>query len=75
MSNRHVPLITGVVALVAGIGLSVWSLWLTIPGALLLWFGWVSIKTGLGASDEEIAELTGQSSMSETTKQKFSDRA
>lgn len=75
MSNRHVPLITGVVALAAGIGLSVWNLWLAIPGALLIWFGWVSLKTGMRASDEEIAELTGRAALSETTKQKFSDRA
>lgn len=74
MSNRHVPIITGTVAIAAGVGMALWSMWLVIPGALLLWFGWASLKTGLFASDQEISELTADAPMSDATAQKFEER-
>ena len=51
-SNRHVPLITGIVS----IGLAAWLMlsfsgwWRYVPGTLLLAFGWVSLKTAIFAS-------------------------
>lgn len=75
-SNRHVPIITGAVAL----GLAAWLLfafsgwWRYIPATLLLGFGWVSIKTALFASQTEIDELTGTGPASADTWKKFQDR-
>lgn len=75
-SNRHVPLITGIVAL----GLAAWLVlgvsgwWRFIPGTLLLAFGWVSLKTAFSASDQELKELTGTGPMSEETRKKLQDR-
>lgn len=75
-SNRHVPLITGIVAL----GLAAWLVlgfsgwWRYIPGTLLLAFGWVSLKTALFASNQELKEMTGTGPMSEETRKKFEDR-
>ncbi len=74
--NRHVPLIMGIVAL----GLAAWlalgfsGWWRYIPATLLLAFGWVSLKTALFASDQELKELTGTGPMSEETRKKFQDR-
>ena len=74
--NRHVPLITGIVAL----GLAAWlalgfsSWWRYIPVTLLFAFGWVSLKTALFASNQELKELTGTGPMSEETRKKFQDR-
>ena len=76
MSNRHVPLITGIVALaLAGwlvFGFAGW--WKYFPAGLLLAFGWASLKTGLFAPGKEIQELTGPDPMSEETKRNFQDR-
>lgn len=72
--NRHVPWILGGGALALGLWLILqrgW--WQFFVGCTLLWFGWVSVKTALFASDREIAELTGET-MSEETKKKFQDR-
>jgi hypothetical protein len=52
----------------------IWTLWLSVPAAFLLWFGWVSLKTGVVASDEEIAELTGERTISEASARRFRDR-
>ena len=75
-SNRHIPLITGIVAigLVAWLFLGFSGWWRYIPGTLLLAFGWVSINTAVFASQKELDELTGQSLVSEETKRKFQDR-
>lgn len=76
MKNRHVPIITGI----ASMFLFVWFLfgfsgwWRYIPSTLFAAFGWVSIKTGLFASDKEIEELTGQELMTEDNRKKFEDR-
>lgn len=74
-SNRHVPFITGVVALALAawlvLGFSGW--WRYIPGTLLLAFGWVSLKTAF-ASNQELKELTGTDPISEETRKKFEDR-
>ncbi len=75
-SNRHVPLITGVAAIAAAVGLtfgfSGW--WRYVAGTLLLAFGWVSIKTAFFASRNELEELTGTGPMSEETRRKLQDR-
>lgn len=76
MLKRHVPLITGVVA----IGIALWLVigvsgwWKYLPGSLLLWFGWVSIKTGLFATDRENDELTSPGPISKKTEDRFKDR-
>lgn len=74
-SNRHVPAITGVAALMlAGwflFGFSGW--WRFIPVTFLLAFGWVSIKTAIFASRKELGELTGSAPMSEETRRKLED--
>jgi hypothetical protein len=72
--NRHVPIIIGVVCLSAAVAMVIWTLWLSVPAAFLLWFGWVSLKTGVVASDEEIAELTGERTISEASARRFRDR-
>lgn len=75
-TNRHVPLITGIVAT----GLAAWFVlgfsgwWRYIPDILFLAFGWASLKTGLFASKQELEELTGTGPISEETRQKFKDR-
>ena len=75
-SNRHVPAITGIVALALAawflFGFSGW--WRYIPSTLLLAFGWVSIKTALFASSKELRELTTSEPMSEETRRKLEDR-
>ncbi len=75
-TNRHVPMITGVVALGLAflmlVGFSGW--WKYIPAIFFLMFGWGSIKTALFASSQEISELTGSEPMSEKTRKKFEDR-
>jgi len=75
-SNRHVPLITGLVA----VSLALWlilgfsSWWRYIPGTILLVYGWMSLKSALFASDKEIKELTGAGPISKDTRKKFQDR-
>ena len=75
-SNRHVPLITGVVA----IGMALWLVfefsgwWKYLIIGFLLWFGWVSLKTAVSATDREIEELTGAGPMSKKTEERFKDR-
>ena len=64
---------------IGGVALGLWFLlvqpgwWQFILGGILLWFGLISIKTALFASDHEIAELTGEA-MSEETKRRMTDR-
>tara|TARA_R110001592_G_scaffold55982_3_gene170936 strand:- start:632 stop:838 length:207 start_codon:yes stop_codon:yes gene_type:complete len=50
------------------------SWWKAILGALLLMFGWGSLRTGISASDEEIEELTSPKPLSESTRKKFEER-
>ena len=75
-SNRHVPIIYGVLSLTGALFFifyfSGW--WKYLPAALLLMFGWGSLKTGMSASDQQIHELTGDAPMSEDTERKFKDR-
>lgn len=75
-SNRHVPIILGVLSIASALFFifyfSGW--WKFIPAALLFMFGWPSLKTGLFASSQEIAELTGEAPVSEETERKFKDR-
>jgi hypothetical protein len=76
MTNRHVPLITGIVA----IGLAIWiafgfsGWWKYVVAGFLLAFGWTALKTGLFASDKEIRGLTEPGPISEETKRRFQDR-
>ena len=75
-SNRHVPIIWGIVCLIGAffifVKFSGW--WTYIVGGLLLMLGWVSLKTGLFASQKEIKELTEVEPVSEETKKKFQNR-
>jgi hypothetical protein len=75
-SNRHVPIIWGIVCLIAAflifVKFSGW--WTYIVGGILLMLGWVSLKTGLSASQKEIKEITEPRPISEETKKKFQDR-
>jgi len=76
-SNRHVPIITGVVAMAVGlvIGLADFGWWKYIVGAFLLWYGWAALKTGISATDEDIQELTDLNKpMSDETSKRFKDR-
>jgi hypothetical protein len=76
-SNRHVPLIIGLlcIALALWLVLSFSGWWVTSSLAVLpLWFGWASLKTAFRATDREVDELTGVSPMSDDTAQRFKDR-
>jgi hypothetical protein len=76
MANRHVPLIIGGICVAASLWLLLAAVgwWRYLPAAVLLMFGWTSLKTGLFASSQEIAELTGVEPLSDDTAQKFKDR-
>lgn len=76
MNKRLVPFIVGVLS--TGLAVSIiiafdgwWTFLVAIP---LLAFGWPSIKTAFQASNEEIAELTGESEISKETAERFRDR-
>lgn len=75
-SNRHVPLITGLVAIAAAIWLALafsgW--WKFLAGGFLLWFGWVSLKTGIFATYREIQELTQSGPVSKKTGERLKNR-
>lgn len=75
-SNRHVPIIWGLVSLIATIFIVVkfdgW--WTYIVGGILLMMAFGSLKTGFFASDKEIEELTEPGPVSEETKKSFQDR-
>lgn len=75
-SNRHVPIIYGVVflSLAAYLALSVEGLLGICGSALCMFFGLPSLRTGLFASHREIEELTGARDLSEDTAKKFDDR-
>jgi hypothetical protein len=74
-SNRHVPISWGIVGLIAAFFIFVkfggW--WTYILGGILLMLAWVSLKTGLFASQKEIKELTEPGPVSEETKKKVQD--
>ena len=74
--NRHVPIIWGIVYLIIALFIILkFSGWLPyIIGGIFLMLSWVSLKTGIFASDKEILELTNDGPISEETKQKFQDR-
>ena len=70
-ANRHVPWIMGIGSLILGVWF--WfqfGLWQFILGCLLVSLGWESIKLARKASDEELAELTGEN-MPERIRQKI----
>ncbi len=75
-SNRYVPIIWGIVYLIAAFFIftkfSGW--WTYIVGGILLMLAWVSLKTGLFASQKEIKELTEPGPVSEETKKRLQDR-
>jgi hypothetical protein len=74
--KRHVPIIWGIiyltVALFIFIKFSGW--WTYIVEGILLMLAWVSLKTGLFASQKEIKELTEPGPISEETKKKLQNR-
>lgn len=74
--KRHVPIIWGIISLVGAIFVFVkFSGWWTyVVGVLLLMLGWVSLKTGLFASEKEIKELTEPGRVSKETKKRFQDK-
>ena len=75
-NRRYVLLVTGLLSL----GLAGWLIvgpfawWKAIIGAFLFLFGWGSLRTGLFATDAEIAELTSPGRASEETMKKLEDR-
>lgn len=75
MTNRHVPVIYGVVFL--GIGaaliLGVGSWWAWIIGMPIGIFGWMSLKLGFSASDDEVAAMTSMDPMSKKVKERIQD--
>lgn len=75
-SNRHVPIIWGLVSLIAAIFIVVKFIgwWTYIVGGILLMMALGSLKTGFFASDKEITELTEPGPVSEETKKSFQDR-
>lgn len=74
--NRHAPLIMGAISVAAALFFvfyfSGW--WKYLVGTILLAFAWVSLKTGLFATNKEIEELTTSIPLSEETKRKFDNR-
>ena len=76
MSNRHVPIILGVIALVIAFYLvgafSGW--WRYLIGTLFFCFGYVSLKTALFASNQELKELTGKEPLSANNAAKLKSR-
>jgi hypothetical protein len=74
MSNRYVPIISGLVSFAAAISLAVFvrEWWTYLIGPFLLYFGWVSLKIGFTASDKEIEELTTVSPTGVSTKETLS---
>jgi len=74
--NRHAPLIMGAVSVATALFIifyfSGW--WKYFVGSILLAFGWISLKTGLFATNKEIEELTTSIPLSEETKRKFDNR-
>ncbi len=75
-SNRWVPWTWAVISGAIGVWLIIafvgW--WKYIPSGILFAFAWASIKTATGASEKEIAELTGDRPVSDETKRGFQDR-
>lgn len=75
-SKRHVPIIWGIVCLIVAffifVKFSGW--WTYLVGGIFLMLAWVSLKTGLFASQKEIKELTEPGPVSEETKKRFQDR-
>jgi hypothetical protein len=75
MVNRNVPLVWGVIGIGGGIILSIMG---GVPGmvfgALLILFGWYSLKSAVFGSDNEIEELSEQRPISDETKKAFCDR-
>lgn len=63
MGNRYVPVVTGVASFSAAIALAIFvrDWWAFLVGFFLLYIGWISLKIGFTASDEEIEELTTSS--------------
>ncbi len=76
MTNRHVPIITGVVGLGIGAGLvfGLGSWWAWLLGVPIAIFGWMSLNMGLSATDDEVAAMTSMEPMSAELKSRVQDR-
>jgi hypothetical protein len=76
MTNRYVPIITGTVCLGIGatliFGIGSWWAWLI--GTPIGIFGWMSLKMGFSAADDEVAAMTSFDPMSKEMKQRIQDR-
>lgn len=76
MANRHVPIIYGVVCL--GIGaaliLGVGSWWAWLLGLPIGIFGWMSLRLGFSASDDEVAAMTSMEPMPTEMKARVRER-
>lgn len=76
VSKRLVPFVLGTFSL----GIAIWIIiafegwWSYLIAVPLLAFGWPSIKTAFQATDDEIAELTGESEVSEETAERLEKR-
>ena len=76
MSNRHVPLIMGVLAVVGAVILviKVGGTIGILGGAILTFVGWGALKQAVYASDREIDEFTGRGPVSRESKKDFENR-
>ncbi len=76
MTNRHVPIIYGVVCFGIGLTLTVGinSWWAWLIGMPIGVFGLMSLKLGFSASDDEVAAMTRFEPMSKAMKHRILDR-
>ena len=75
--SRHVPIIIGVLSIAGAMLIAVFftGWWTYFVGTFLLILGWRSLKTGLFATNKEIAEIATSIPISKETKKKFDDRS
>jgi hypothetical protein len=75
MANRNVPLVWGVIGIGGGIILSILGgVPGMIAGAVLIIFGWMSLKSAVFGSNREIEELSGERPVSRETERSLRDR-
>lgn len=76
MTNRHVPIITGIVSFTIGaalvFGFGSWWAWLI--GLPFVIFGSASLKMGFTAPDDEIAAMTSFSPLSKQMDERITKR-
>jgi hypothetical protein len=75
MQNKSIPLIWGIIFVVAAVAVFflVDSTWIKVPLATVLFFaGWTSIKAGAALSNSEVGEVIS-GNQSKKTKDKLSN--